>query len=96
MSGSDGLGLLLVLLVIVVLIFGVNKIPQLGKGLERRNWRFLPRPKRWTYELVEGGKDRQKEIHYITLIYRPRFPHFPHSPRNRNNLSFREAGAMRN
>jgi sec-independent protein translocase protein TatA len=28
-----GMGELLVILVIVVLIFGVNKIPQLGKGL---------------------------------------------------------------
>jgi sec-independent protein translocase protein TatA len=33
MLGSLGMGELLVILVIVVLIFGVNKIPQLGKGL---------------------------------------------------------------
>jgi sec-independent protein translocase protein TatA len=33
MFGSLGTGELLVILVIVVLIFGVNKIPQLGKGL---------------------------------------------------------------
>lgn len=33
MFGSLGMPELLVLLVIVVLIFGVNKIPQLGKGL---------------------------------------------------------------
>jgi sec-independent protein translocase protein TatA len=33
MFGSLGSGELLVILVIVVLIFGVNKIPQLGKGL---------------------------------------------------------------
>ena len=31
--GSLGMGELLVILVVVVLIFGVNKIPQLGKGL---------------------------------------------------------------
>ena len=31
--GSIGMPELLVILVIVVLIFGVNKIPQLGKGL---------------------------------------------------------------
>jgi sec-independent protein translocase protein TatA len=33
MFGSLGTGELLVILVIVVLVFGVNKIPQLGKGL---------------------------------------------------------------
>ncbi len=33
MLGSLGMGELLVILAIVVLIFGVNKIPQLGKGL---------------------------------------------------------------
>jgi sec-independent protein translocase protein TatA len=33
MFGNLGMGELLVILVIVVLIFGVNKIPQLGKGL---------------------------------------------------------------
>ncbi len=33
MFGSLGTGELLVILAIVVLIFGVNKIPQLGKGL---------------------------------------------------------------
>ena len=33
MFGSLGMPELLVLLVIVILIFGVNKIPQLGKGL---------------------------------------------------------------
>jgi sec-independent protein translocase protein TatA len=33
MLGSLGMGELLVILVIVVIIFGVNKIPQLGKGL---------------------------------------------------------------
>ncbi len=31
--GRLGMGELLVILVIVVLVFGVNKIPQLGKGL---------------------------------------------------------------
>jgi sec-independent protein translocase protein TatA len=33
MFGSLGMGEMLVILAIVVLIFGVNKIPQLGKGL---------------------------------------------------------------
>lgn len=33
MFGQLGMGELLVILAIVILIFGVNKIPQLGKGL---------------------------------------------------------------
>jgi sec-independent protein translocase protein TatA len=33
MFGSLGMGELLVILVIVIFIFGVNKIPQLGKGI---------------------------------------------------------------
>jgi sec-independent protein translocase protein TatA len=33
MFGQLGMGELLVILVIVIFIFGVNKIPQLGKGL---------------------------------------------------------------
>ena len=33
MLGSIGLPEMLILLVIVVLIFGVNKLPKLGKGL---------------------------------------------------------------
>ena len=33
MFGSLGMGELLVILLIVIVIFGVNKIPQLGKGL---------------------------------------------------------------
>ncbi len=33
MFGSLGTGELLVIAVVVILVFGVNKIPQLGKGL---------------------------------------------------------------
>ncbi len=33
MFGNLGMGELLIILVIVIFIFGVNKIPQLGKGL---------------------------------------------------------------
>jgi sec-independent protein translocase protein TatA len=33
MLGGLGMGELLIVLLIVIIIFGVNKIPQLGKGL---------------------------------------------------------------
>ncbi len=33
MLGSFGMGEMLILLVIVVVLFGVNKLPKLGKGL---------------------------------------------------------------
>ena len=40
-----GTGELIVILIIVVLIFGVNKIPQLGKGLGEgiRNFKSSPK-----------------------------------------------------
>ena len=60
MFGELGTGELLVLLVIVVLVFGVNKIPQLGKGLGEgiRNFKSA---------LKDGEKDtepkeEQKEL----------------------------------
>ncbi len=47
MFGSLGMGELLVILVIVVVIFGANKIPQLGKGLGEgiRGFRDAMNPK---------------------------------------------------
>lgn len=52
MFGNLGMGELLVILVIVVLIFGVNKIPQLGKGLGEgiRNFKSA---------LKEGAKESE-------------------------------------
>jgi sec-independent protein translocase protein TatA len=46
MFGSLGLPELLILLAIVVLIFGVNKLPKLGKGLGEgiRNFKDSVRP----------------------------------------------------
>ena len=41
MFGSLGLPELLILLAIVVLIFGVNKLPKLGKGLGEDELRYL-------------------------------------------------------
>ena len=53
MFGSLGMGELLIILAIVVLIFGVNKIPQLGKGLGEgiRNFK----------ESIKAGQDTPKE-----------------------------------
>ena len=42
MFGSLGLPELLILLAIVVLIFGVNKLPKLGKGLGEGIHNFKP------------------------------------------------------
>jgi len=46
MFGSLGLPELLILLAIVILIFGVNKLPRLGKGLGEgiRNFKESVRP----------------------------------------------------
>ena len=46
--GNLGMGEFLVIMVVVVLVFGVNKIPQLGKGLG---------------EGIRNFKDALKEIH---------------------------------
>ena len=53
MFGSLGMGELLVILAIVILIFGVNKIPQLGKGLGEgiRNFK----------DSVKAGQETPKE-----------------------------------
>jgi sec-independent protein translocase protein TatA len=53
MFGSLGMGELLVILAIVVLIFGVNKIPQLGNGLGEgiRNFK----------DSMKAGQEESKE-----------------------------------
>ena len=57
MFGSLGTGELLVILVIVILIFGVNKIPQLGKGLGEGIRNFKSAIKEAQKEPEEKPKD---------------------------------------
>lgn len=59
MFGSLGLPELLLILLIVLIIFGAAKLPQLGKGLGEgiRNFRNSLRPKHSEDEPAEG-KDR--------------------------------------
>ncbi len=59
MFGSLGSGELLVILAIVILVFGVNKIPQLGKGLGEgiRNFKSALR----TGENANDGESERKE-----------------------------------
>ncbi|MBZ5495183.1 MAG: twin-arginine translocase TatA/TatE family subunit [Acidobacteriia bacterium] len=56
MFGSLGMPELLVILVIVILIFGVNKIPQLGKGLGEGIKNFKSAMKSGQDEADKNGK----------------------------------------
>jgi len=62
MFGSLGLPELLILLAIVVLIFGVNKLPKLGKGLGEgiRNFKSSVRTEEKTAS-DENGQDATKD-----------------------------------
>jgi sec-independent protein translocase protein TatA len=62
MFGSLGMGELLVILVIVILVFGVNKIPQLGKGLGEgiRNFKSALKSGEEDEKSDESGKQEKK------------------------------------
>ena len=62
MFGSLGLPELFILLAIVVLIFGVNKLPKLGKGLGEgiRNFKSSVRTEEKTAS-DENGQDATKD-----------------------------------
>ncbi len=63
MFGNLGTGELLVILVIVILIFGVNKIPQLGKGLGEgiRNFKSALKAGEEEEHKNESDKDKDKK-----------------------------------
>lgn len=62
MFGSFGLPELLIVLVIVVLVFGVNKLPRLGKGLGEgiRNFKESVRPEKTSPDAEEGNGGSEK------------------------------------
>lgn len=59
MFGSLGLPELLILLAIVVLIFGVNKLPRLGKGLGEgiRNFKESVRTEKTDQDKADTAKN---------------------------------------
>ncbi|HTY62617.1 MAG TPA: twin-arginine translocase TatA/TatE family subunit [Acidobacteriota bacterium] len=63
--GRLGGGELLVILVIVILIFGVNKIPQLGKGLGEgiRNFKSALKTGEEDADTKEAEKEKEKDKH---------------------------------
>ena len=61
MLGSFGMGELLIILVIVVVLFGVNKLPRLGKGLGQgiRNFKDSVRSQEEADEADGSDKDAE-------------------------------------
>ena len=64
MFGSLGLPELLILLAIVVLIFGVNKLPRLGKGLGEgiRNFKDSVKSDDKSASPNDGGESNKESI----------------------------------
>ena len=64
MFGSLGLPELLILLAIVVLIFGVNKLPRLGKGLGEgiRNFKDSVRSENKTSNSGADGETKNESV----------------------------------
>ena len=60
MFGSLGMGELIIILIIVILIFGVNKIPQLGKGLGEGIRNFKSAIKAAQEEPEDKAKEEKK------------------------------------
>lgn len=61
MFGSLGLPELLIILAIVILIFGVNKLPRLGKGLGEGIKNFKDSVKSGNHDHDEKGSDPSSE-----------------------------------
>lgn len=61
MFGSLGLPELLIILAIVILIFGVNKLPRLGKGLGEGIKNFKDSVKSGNNDTHETGSDASSE-----------------------------------
>ena len=64
MFGSLGLPELLILLAIVVLIFGVNKLPRLGKGLGEgiRNFKDSVRSEKKPSDANANGEPKNESV----------------------------------
>jgi sec-independent protein translocase protein TatA len=61
MFGSLGLPELLIILAIVILIFGVNKLPRLGKGLGEGIKNFKDSVKSGNNDTVDKGSNPNSE-----------------------------------
>ena len=65
MFGSLGLPELLILLAIVVLIFGVNKLPKLGKGLGEVPWTDQVGRERSRVQLVFEARHKRAVLPHV-------------------------------